>query len=88
MDDDSFSELLCQETETSLNEELVDGNFYNLKDYSVLDDEYMKLLDDKEVSFGFKKDKSLVHNEEIRCARLEAIEWILKVSFNSPFLYL
>ncbi|XP_044512187.1 cyclin-D5-1-like [Mangifera indica] len=78
MDDDSFSELLCQETETSLNEELVDGNFYNLKDYSVLDDEYMKLLDDKEVSFGFKKDKSLVHNEEIRCARLEAIEWILK----------
>ncbi|XP_031270711.1 cyclin-D5-1-like [Pistacia vera] len=78
MDDGSFSELLCQESETFLNEELVQSSFYNLKDYSVLDDQYMKVLGDKEMSFGYKKDKSLVHNEEIRCARLEAVEWILK----------
>ncbi|KAK3231233.1 hypothetical protein Dsin_003114 [Dipteronia sinensis] len=79
MDDSSFSAgLLCQESEqTFLEEEEEEDTFSDLKNHSVLDDEQLKILTDKEISFGFKSDKSLVLSQEIECARLESIAWIL-----------
>ncbi|KAK0575492.1 hypothetical protein LWI29_001434 [Acer saccharum] len=81
MDDSSFSAgLLCLESEQTFLEE--EDTFSDLKNHSDLDDEHLKMLTDKEISFGFKSDKSLVLSQEIECARLESIAWILKVSFN------
>ncbi|KAJ4701626.1 cyclin-D5-1-like [Melia azedarach] len=81
MDENSLSGLLCQESETCLDEELVEQEetFCDLKDYGVLDDGYTDMLGEREISFGFKRDdKSLVLGDQIKCARSEAIAWILK----------
>lgn len=89
MDENSLSGLLCQESETCLDEELVEQEetFCDLKDYGVLDDGYTDMLGEREISFGFKRDdKSLVLGDQIKCARSEAIAWILKVSFKNPVL--
>ncbi|KAL9450231.1 hypothetical protein AB3S75_012045 [Citrus x aurantiifolia] len=71
--DDSLSGLLCPESKTCLDE-----------DSAVLDveneDEYVNTLGDKEISFGFKRgetDKSVMLSDDVKCARLEAIAWIL-----------
>nr|QYW07129.1 cyclin D5-1 [Dimocarpus longan] len=90
MDDGSFSGLLCQESDhTFLDEE---ETFSDLKSQSVADDEYVKMLADKEISFGFKRDKSFVLSQEIECARLDSIAWILKTrasfGFRSKTAYL
>lgn len=86
--DDSMSTLLCQENETCLEGELVDEeySFIPLQDYGVLEDEYMSILIEREISLGFKKDESLVFGNWIKHARMDAINWILKVSPTTHFL--
>lgn len=87
MDAESISELLCQESETCLEEEVVDEDtFVNIRQsYSDLDkeDEHVEILVDREISFGFKRGQSLVFDNWVKCARLEAIAWILKVRVYS-----
>lgn len=76
--DASLSGLLCLENETSLEEKegLVDENYI-----AVYDEECVQMLFDREMSLGFKKNESLVLSNWLKYARLEAITWILKVSF-------
>ncbi|XWS24121.1 hypothetical protein CRYUN_Cryun28dG0073600 [Craigia yunnanensis] len=73
--DSSLSGLLCLENETCLVEkkELVGENYI-----AVYDEECVKMLFDREMSFGFKKNESLVLSNCLKYARLEAIRWILK----------
>lgn len=64
-----------------LDEEIVDeGTFVDIGNRSPAEDDYVDTLLAKETSFGFGKDKSLVFGNWVKCARLEAIAWILKVS--------
>ncbi|XVF36409.1 hypothetical protein REPUB_Repub19eG0056200 [Reevesia pubescens] len=75
--DASLSGLLCSENETFLKEKeelLVDENYI-----AVNDEEYVQMLFDREMSFGFKKNESSVLSNYFKYARLEAITWILKI---------
>uniref|UniRef100_A0A5B6YXN1 Putative cyclin-D5-1 n=1 Tax=Davidia involucrata TaxID=16924 RepID=A0A5B6YXN1_DAVIN len=79
----SLSSLLCQETETCLDEQVDEENFINLTNHSASDteeDEYIEMLFDREISvIGFKRLESsdnMIGNR-IECARLDAITWIL-----------
>jgi hypothetical protein len=92
MDDGHFlADFSCQESPTFLgnNSEVVDENtsdnnvdiYYDL----ALQYQHVKILIDKEMEFGFKKDEddqSLRNANwfEFRDNRLEAIAWILRVS--------
>ncbi|KAE8057066.1 hypothetical protein FH972_013787 [Carpinus fangiana] len=77
--DDSLSSLLCQESETCLYEEVVDeSKFIEFKNYDGSEDEYMEMLFEREICYGFKSNKSLAIGNWLKCARLEAITWILK----------
>ncbi|KAG2699006.1 hypothetical protein I3843_07G172700 [Carya illinoinensis] len=77
--DGSFSSLLCQESETRLDEELVEEDtFINFKNYDGYEDEYMEMFFEREIRHGFKRSESLVFGNWVKCARLEAITWILK----------
>lgn len=79
MDNDSLSSLLSRESETRLNEEFVDEDtFMNCSTSE--EEEYVEILMNRETDFGFKKDEPLVFGDEVKCTRLEAINWILKVS--------
>ncbi|XVE55767.1 hypothetical protein DITRI_Ditri03aG0184000 [Diplodiscus trichospermus] len=70
MDDDtSLSGLLCLENETCL---------VDRKELVADDEENVQMLFDSEMSFGFKKNESLVLSNCLKCARSEAITWILK----------
>ena len=73
--DDSLSGLLCPESKTCLDE---DSAVLDVED----EDVYVNTLGDKEISLGFKRgetDKSAMLSDDIKCARLEAIAWILNV---------
>lgn len=79
--DECVLSLVCQENETSLEEEVVDeGSFVYLNDDSVSEDEYVDILIERETALGFKRDESLVCGNWIKLARLDAINWILNVS--------
>ncbi|XVF39814.1 hypothetical protein PTKIN_Ptkin01aG0062400 [Pterospermum kingtungense] len=74
--DASLSGLVCLENETCLVEKKeldVDENHI-----AVYDEECVQMLFDKEKSYGFKKKESLVLSDCLKCARSEAITWILK----------
>lgn len=73
---------LCRESETCLDEEIVEEEqrCIEIGNQSEAEDDYVDTLLAKETSFGFRKEKSLVFGNWDRCARLEAIAWILKVS--------
>ena len=88
--DDSMSSLLCQESETCLDEELVYGDtFINFKNYDGSEDEHLEILFEREICSGFKRNESLVFGNWVQCARLEAFTWILKVSLTpiSSFVF-
>lgn len=86
--DDSLSSLLCQESETCLYEEVVDeAKFAEFKNYDGSEDEYMDTLFEREILYGFKRNKPLAIGNSLKFARLEAITWILKVSLT-PFLFI
>ncbi|KAL0545569.1 hypothetical protein IC582_015456 [Cucumis melo] len=63
-----------------LDEEIVDEHtFIDIGNPSPAEeDDYVDILLVKETSFGFRKDKSLVLGNWMKCARLDAIAWILK----------
>lgn len=85
--DDSLSSLLCQESETCLYEEEVDeSKLIEFKNYDGSEDEYMEMLFEREICYGFKRNKSLATGNWLKCARLEAITWILNVCLT-PFLF-
>ncbi|KAA8537849.1 hypothetical protein F0562_027571 [Nyssa sinensis] len=80
----SVSTLLCQETETRFDEEVDEDSFINSTNSSASDteeDEYIEMLLDREIGvIGFKSLQSShdMTGNWIKCARLEAITWILK----------
>ncbi|KAK9169186.1 hypothetical protein Syun_001326 [Stephania yunnanensis] len=82
----SLSSLLCTETESCLDESEDEGEFFNFNsDDSSLPDthEYITMLVDREKS-SFGIHGSLEVHEWLKCARLDAIKWILEVGL-SPF---
>lgn len=88
MDDDFLPGLLCQESETCLDEEFegVDTFVGFTANFSAAsEDEYVEMLLERETISGFDKDDTFVFGNRFKCARLEAITWILKVSVT-PFL--
>ncbi|KAJ7966532.1 Cyclin-D5-1 [Quillaja saponaria] len=86
--DDSISSLLCQESETCLEEEVVDEDaFIYFKNFDASEDDYVGILIEREINHGFKKNESLVFGNSIRRARLEAISWILKSRATFDFRF-
>ena len=81
MEGESISGLLGEERDTTTC--LGDGDAVtecSYGDYSDRDDEYVEMLFQKEISFGFQRDQFLAFDNWVKSARLEAISWILKVS--------
>ncbi|KAF1886887.1 hypothetical protein Lal_00046125 [Lupinus albus] len=79
--DDSMSTLLCQENVTFLEGAFGDEEypFIPLHEYGVFsEDEYIAILIEGEISFGFKKDESFVLENWIKLTRMDVINWILK----------
>ncbi|OIW20862.1 hypothetical protein TanjilG_24940 [Lupinus angustifolius] len=86
--DDSMSTLLCQENVTFLEGAFGDEEypFIPLHEYGVFsEDEYIAILIEREISFGFKKDESYVLENWIKCARADVINWILKTRATLGF---
>ncbi|XP_028098511.1 cyclin-D5-1-like [Camellia sinensis] len=88
------SELLCQETEPHLDEEDLDEDtLINLSDYTVSnseeEEECIKLLLDREINVGFQTHNCshIVIDNWIKCARLNAIAWILKTRSSLGFRF-
>lgn len=79
--DHSLSSLLFQENQGEFDDE----DLYVQFDDS--EEEYLGVLIEKEIGFGFGRDEEdsslLLMSDWIKSARLYAINWILKVSFNS-----
>ncbi|GLT93580.1 hypothetical protein SLE2022_113690 [Rubroshorea leprosula] len=72
----SLSDLLCPEREYIVREVEDAGNFINLPNF--IDDEHVQMLVQREISFGLKNEDSLVLSNQIKCARLNAISWIVR----------
>lgn len=70
-------DLLCQEIEC----------LYRPGD---VDEDFVKMLADEEINFGFSRDKSSLQSQEIKRARFDSITWMIKVSlfFQFHFLFL
>lgn len=85
-----FIVVKMDEVGACLDEEIVDEHtFIDIGNPSPAEeDDYVDILLVKETSFGFRKDKSLVLGNWMKCARLDAIAWILKVSFYFILLLL
>ncbi|XAR61962.1 hypothetical protein NMG60_11016522 [Bertholletia excelsa] len=78
------SQLLCQETESCLDEEELDEETFVHPE----DDEYVQILLNKEITVGFESPYSQIPiNSWINCARSDAITWIFKTraSFGLQF---
>ncbi|KAF8404888.1 hypothetical protein HHK36_009783 [Tetracentron sinense] len=83
----SLSSLLCCENEACFDQEVDGDMFTNLNsNYSISesDDEYIEMLVERESSSCRSLDDSCSSTIEnsLKCARLDAIRWILKVSFT------
>lgn len=62
-----------------------DEEFQSKQDYGVSEDEQVAILIEAEIRVGFKKDQALVFEEWMKRARMDAINWILKVGPTNPF---
>ncbi|KAJ9186828.1 hypothetical protein P3X46_002357 [Hevea brasiliensis] len=79
MEGESISELLCQESENCLVEDVVDEDtFVDLARSREEEEGYVEMLVEREINFRFKGDQPMGFDNWLRCARLEAIAWILK----------
>ena len=80
--DDLSSSLLCQENETCL--QLEGDEEYSFiqsqQGYGVSEDEDVGILIEREIRLGFQKDETLAFEDWMKRARMDAINWILKVS--------
>ena len=86
--DDHSSSLLCQENETCLEEggEELEYQFVGSQhDCGVSEDEHVGILIEREIVLGFKKDETMVIGDWVKRARMEAINWVLKVSPTTHF---
>jgi hypothetical protein len=79
-------DLLCKENETVLEVEECSMNQFGVSEEE--EQEYVRLLIQKETAFGFKKDENFLFEDSVKRARLNAIYWILKVCFIDPFFVL
>lgn len=79
------TQLLCQETEACLNEEeraAVDEEETFIYSVSgIEEDGYVQMLLRRETHVGESESPRASTDDWIKCARLDAITWILKVSF-------
>lgn len=84
MDDDFLPSLLCQESETCLDEEIEDEDSFIsfTTNFNSSEEEYVEMLMERETISGFNKDDAFGFANRFKCARLEAITWILKVSLT------
>jgi hypothetical protein len=80
-----MDDLLCKENETVLEVEECSMNQFSVSEE---EEEHVRLLIQKEIAFGFKKDENFLLEDSVKRARLNAIYWILKVSFIDPFFLL
>lgn len=78
MERDSYSSLLC------LDEDVGDEDDFIVPS-DAEDDEYVQLLVDREMRFGFKTNHSFLILNPDKIARLDAVAWILRVSSFLPF---
>lgn len=85
-----MDDLLCHEKETCLEVEEIDEEWsmnQSLQEFGVSEEEHVGLLLQREIAFGFKKDENVVLEDSFKRARLNAINWILKVSSSTIFLF-
>lgn len=61
-----------------------DEEFQSKQDYGVSEDEQVGISIEAEIRVGFKKDQTLVFEEWVKRARMDAINWILKVGPTNP----
>ncbi|CAA2997667.1 Hypothetical predicted protein [Olea europaea subsp. europaea] len=76
----SFSDLLCEEDESCLNERCFQDMGFDLGSFSVFDDEYIQLLIERESIFQSDGNGFSIESEKkwLKSARLDAITWILE----------
>ncbi|KAF3446556.1 hypothetical protein FNV43_RR11736 [Rhamnella rubrinervis] len=79
MDDDFLPSLLCQESDTCLDEEDEDAFISFTTNFNASEEEYVEMLMERETISEFNKDDTFVFGNRFKCARLEAITWILKI---------
>lgn len=94
----SLSSLLCQEDEDCFNEKLgehEEHKYTNLDPFFVLEneDEYIEELVQREACLGLEgyvnfDGCSTIGQSWLKCARLDAIQWILNVCFSPPLIYM
>ncbi|XP_027356262.1 cyclin-D5-1-like [Abrus precatorius] len=83
MDDDLSTSLICQESETCLEEE--QSFVESWRDCGVSEEEHAGILIERERVFGFKRDETLVFGDWEKRARMDAINWILKTRATFGF---
>lgn len=85
-----MDDLLCKEKETVLEVE-VRNEEYQLnqshQEFDVSEEEHVGVMIEREIVLGFKKDENLVFDDWLKRARLNAINWILKVCSSTYFLF-
>ncbi|XP_057430293.1 cyclin-D5-1-like [Lotus japonicus] len=90
MDDlSSTSSLLCEENVTCLGDEDEQQQLQHPFIQSELGfcDEHVAVLIEREAVFGFKKDESLLIEDWLKHARMDAINWILKTRATFGFRF-
>ncbi|KAF8410218.1 hypothetical protein HHK36_002741 [Tetracentron sinense] len=91
----TLSNLLCQEKEACFDEDVVEDVFLTLNNFNLSEseDEYIEMLVERESSFGTKihgsssDDCFTTLGNWLKCARLDAIRWILKTRAFFGFRY-
>ena len=78
MERDSYSSLLCLDEDVGDEDAFI--SFKSCAPSDVEDDEYVHMLVDREMSFGFKTDHSFLILNRDKISRLDAVAWILRVS--------
>lgn len=77
--------LLCKEKVGSLEDEEDEKMEFGSIVEDGCDDEYMKVLLDREISSGGLKMEEFLQSSWIQGARLDGIHYILRVCFSDPF---
>lgn len=83
MERDSYSSLLCLDEDVGDEDDFI--SFKSVAPSDAEDDEYVQLLVDREMRFGFKTNHSFLILNPDKIARLDAVAWILRVSSFLPF---
>ncbi|KAF8377640.1 hypothetical protein HHK36_031023 [Tetracentron sinense] len=90
----SLSSLLCEENEACFDDGADEDMLLTLNNYNLseTDDEYIEILVETETSFGTRihgssHDCSTIMGNWLKCARLNAIRWILKTRSFFGFHY-